>query len=117
MVGTRSFLRASGDRTSSYMLLQENHGGEVEKVVLTGEAVGAMEEDDVDGETSLQWKKVLQNHLLSSTRGPRTLGTTWPVTRSMEEGAHRRSVEVRDGIWHSGRRSGARATKPRAKGL
>jgi hypothetical protein len=99
------------------MLLQENLGGEVGKVVLTGKVVGAMEQYDVDGETSLQWKKVLQNWLPSCTRGPRTLGTTWLMMRSTEEGAHRRSVEIEDGIWHSGQRSGAQAAKPRAKAL
>jgi hypothetical protein len=99
------------------MLLQENLGWEVGKVVLTREVVGVMEQDNVDGETSLQWKKVLQNRLPSCTRGPRTLGTTWLMTRSMEEGAQRWSVEVGDGIRRSGRRSGARAAKPRAKAL
>jgi hypothetical protein len=54
MVGTRRFLRASGHYTSAYMSLQENLGGEARKVMLTGEAVSAAEEDDVDGETSLQ---------------------------------------------------------------
>jgi hypothetical protein len=59
---------------------------------LTGGADGAVEEDVVDGETPLQWKKVFQNWLPSCARGPRTLGTTWPVMRSMEEGAHRWSA-------------------------
>jgi hypothetical protein len=97
------------------MLLQENLGGEAGKVVLTGEAVDAAEEDDVDGETLLQWKKVLQNWLPSCTRGPRTLGTTWPVMRSMTEGTNRWSAEVGDRIRRSGQRSGARAAKPRFK--
>jgi hypothetical protein len=47
---------------------QENLGGEARKVMLTEEAVGAVEEDGVDGETSLKWKKVLQNQLPSCTR-------------------------------------------------
>jgi hypothetical protein len=55
--------------------------------VLTRGADGTVEEDDVDRETPLQWKKVRQNWLPSCARGPRTLGTTWPMTRSMEEGA------------------------------
>jgi hypothetical protein len=74
-------------------------------VVLTGGANGAVEEDDINGETSLQWKKVLQNCLPSRARRPKTLITTWLVTRSMEVGAHRRSVEVGDGIWCRGRKS------------
>jgi hypothetical protein len=80
------------------MPLQENLREEAGKVVLTGEAVDTTKEDDVNMETSMQWKKVLQNWLPSCTRGPRTLGTTWLATRSMEEGAHRRSAEVSDGI-------------------
>jgi hypothetical protein len=84
-------------------------------VVLTIGVVGAGEDDGVDGETPLLRKKVLQNRLPSCTRGPGTLGTTWPVTRSMEEGAHRRSAEVSGGIRHRDRRSGARAAKPSAK--
>jgi hypothetical protein len=102
MVGTRSFLRASGHYTSAYMPLQENLGGEARKVMLTREAVSAAEEDDVDGETSLQWKKLLQTRLPGCTRGPRSLGMTWPVMRSMEEGARQQSVKVDDRIWHSG---------------
>jgi hypothetical protein len=65
MVRTMSFFRASGHWASAYMLQQENLGGEARMAVLTGEAVGAAEEDDVDGETSLRWKKVLQNRLPS----------------------------------------------------
>jgi hypothetical protein len=84
-------------------------------VVLIGEAVSATEEDSVDRETSLQWKKVLQNWLPSCTRGPRTLGTTCPVIGSMEEGVHWRSAEAGDDIQRSCQRSGARAAKPRAK--
>jgi hypothetical protein len=57
-----------GHWTSAYKLLQENLGGEVGKVVLIGEAVSAAEEDNVDGETSLQRKKVLQYWLNSCTR-------------------------------------------------
>jgi hypothetical protein len=83
--------------------------------VLTGGADGAVEEDDADGETSLQWKKVLQNRPPRCVRGPRTLGTTWPAMRSTEEGAHRWSMEVGDGIRCRGRKSGARAENPSAK--
>jgi hypothetical protein len=83
--------------------------------MLTGEAVSAAEEDGSDEETLLRWKKVLQNRLPSCTRGPRTLGTTWPATRSMEEGAHRRSAKVSNRIRRSGWRSGSRVAKPRAK--
>jgi hypothetical protein len=80
------------------MLLHENLGGEAGTVVLTGGADGTVEEDGVDWETPLRWKRVLQNWLPSCTRGPRTLGSTWPTTRSTEEGAQWRSVEVSDGI-------------------
>jgi hypothetical protein len=99
------------------MLLQENLGGEAGKVVLTREAVGTVEEDCKDGKTSLQWKKVLQNRLPRCTRGPWTLGTTWMAMRSMEKGADQWSTEVSAGIRHNGRRSGARASKPREKAL
>jgi hypothetical protein len=74
-----------------------------------------VEEDGVDEETSLQLKKVLQNWLPSYARRHRTLGTTWPMTRSTEEGAHRRPVEVGDGIRCRGRNGEARATKPSGK--
>jgi hypothetical protein len=84
-------------------------------VVLTGGADNAVEEDGVDGETPLQWMKVLLNWLPSCARGPRTLGTTWSAMRSMEEGAHRRSAEVRDGIWCRGRKGESRAAKPSRK--
>jgi hypothetical protein len=105
MAETQRFLRANGHWTSVYALLHENLGGEAETVVLTGGANDAVEEDDINGETSLQWKKVLQNCLPSRARRPKTLITTWLVTRSMEVGAHRRSVEVGDGIWCRGRKS------------
>jgi hypothetical protein len=49
------------------------------------------------GETPLQWKKVFQNWLPSCVGGPMTLGTTWPVMKSKEEGAHRLSV-TRSGV-------------------
>jgi hypothetical protein len=68
-------------------------------VVHSGAVDGAVEEDNVNGETLLQWKKVIHNQLPSCARGPWTLGTTWLVTRSTEEGAHRPSAEVGDGIW------------------
>jgi hypothetical protein len=59
---TQRFLRASDHWISTYVLLQENLGGEAGKVVLTGGADGAVEEDGADrnslqgfGETSLGW--------------------------------------------------------------
>jgi hypothetical protein len=47
------------------MPLQEILGGAVGMAMLTGEAVSAAEEDGSDEETSLWWKKVLQNRLPS----------------------------------------------------
>jgi hypothetical protein len=44
--------------------LYDDLGVEAGKGVLPGGADGAVEEDDADGETSLQWKKVLQNRPL-----------------------------------------------------
>jgi hypothetical protein len=90
---TRRFLRANGH----WM------------VVLTRGADGMVEEDGVDG------KKVLQNRLPSCARGPRKLGTTWSAMRSIEEGAHRRSVEVGDGIRCRGQKGEARVAKPSGK--
>jgi hypothetical protein len=84
-------------------------------VVLTGGADCVVEEDSVNGETPLQWKKVLQNRLPSCSRDPRTLGTTWPEIRSTEEGAHPWSVEVSDGIPCRARKGEARAGKPSGK--
>jgi hypothetical protein len=92
---------------STIMLNYDDLGGEAKKEVLTGGADDAEEEDGDDRETSLQWKKVLQNQLPSCARGPSTLGTTWPAMRSTEEGAHRRSAEVSDRIRCRGRKSGA----------
>jgi hypothetical protein len=66
------------------MLLHENLGGEAGTVVLTGGADDTVEEDGVDGETPLRWKRVLQNWIPSCARGPRTLGSTWPIMRSTE---------------------------------
>jgi hypothetical protein len=40
-----------------------------------------VEEDGVDGETSLQWKRVLLNCPPNCARGPRILGTTWLAMR------------------------------------
>jgi hypothetical protein len=115
MAETRQFFRANSHWTSVYTLLQENPGGEAETVVLTGGADGVVEEDDVDGETPLQWKKVLQNWLPSCARGPGTLCTTWPTMRSMEEGAHRQSVDVGNGIRCRGQKGEAQAAKPSGK--
>jgi hypothetical protein len=112
---TKKKSRGNEPYTSAIMPLHKNLGGEAGKVVLTIGVVSAGEDDGVDGETPLLRKKVLQNRLPSCTRGPGTLGTTWPATRSMEEGAHRRSAEVSGGIRHRDRRSGARAAKPSAK--
>jgi hypothetical protein len=61
-------------------------------VVVTVGVDGTVEEDGIDRETLLQWKKVLQNWLPSCARGPKTLGTIWPVMRSTEEGSHRWSA-------------------------
>jgi hypothetical protein len=48
---TQRFLKAIGHWTSAYMLLQENVGGEAQKVVLTGGADDAGKEDDTDGDS------------------------------------------------------------------
>jgi hypothetical protein len=88
-------MRGKEPHTSAIMPPYGNLGGEAREGVLTGGVDSTVEEDDFDGETSLQWKKVLQNWLPSCARGPRTLGITWPATRSMEEeliGGWRKSV-------------------------
>jgi hypothetical protein len=85
------------------MPLQQNLGREAKKVMLTEEAVARRK------------KTASMGKLCCTGRGPRTLGPTWPAMTRTEEGAHQRSKEVSDGIWHSGRSSGARATKPREK--
>jgi hypothetical protein len=108
-------MRGKEPHTSAIMPPYGNLGGEAREGVLTGGVDSTVEEDDFDGETSLQWKKVLQNWLPSCARGPRTLGITWPATRSMEEGAHWWLAEVGDRIRCRGQRSGARAAKPSAK--
>jgi hypothetical protein len=51
------------------MLLQENLGGEAGTVALTEGADDAVEEEGINGETPLQWKKVHQNQLPSCARG------------------------------------------------
>jgi hypothetical protein len=107
--------RGNGPQASAIMPLYDDLGGEGSNGVLTRGADGMVEEDGVNGETSLQWKMVLQNRPPSCARGPSTLGTTWPATRSTEGGAHRRSAEVSDRIQCRGQKSGARATKPSAK--
>jgi hypothetical protein len=68
--------RGNEPQASPIMPLYDDLGGEAEKGVLIGGANGAVKEDNVDGVTSLQWKKVLQNWLHSCARGHRTLGTT-----------------------------------------
>jgi hypothetical protein len=87
-------VRGNEPHSSAIMPLYDDLGEEAGKGVLTGGLDDAVEEDNVDGETSLQWKKVLQDQPHSCARGPRTLGTTWPAMRSTEEGAHRWSTEV-----------------------
>jgi hypothetical protein len=58
--------RGNEPYTSEMMPLHENLGGEAGKVVLTGGVDGVREDDDVDEETPLLWKKVLQNHFLAA---------------------------------------------------
>jgi hypothetical protein len=58
--------RGNEPYTSEMMPLHENLGGEAGKVVLTGGVDGVREDDDVDGESPLLWKKVLQNHFLAA---------------------------------------------------
>jgi hypothetical protein len=48
--GLSELLRANGQWMMAYTLLQENPEEEAGKVWLTGEAVGAVAGDDVDGE-------------------------------------------------------------------
>jgi hypothetical protein len=62
------FLGKTVTRHRSTRCYKKNLGGEAGTVVLTGGAGGAVEEDGVDRETPLQWKKVLQNRLPSCTR-------------------------------------------------
>jgi hypothetical protein len=48
------------------MPLYDDLGGEARKGVLIGGANDMVEEDNVDRETSLRWKKVLQNRPLAA---------------------------------------------------
>jgi hypothetical protein len=93
-VENQNKVRGNEPHSSAIMPLYDDLGEEAGKGVLTGGLDDAVEEDNVDGETSLQWKKVLQDQPHSCAKGPRTLGTTWPAMRSTEEGAHRWSTEV-----------------------
>jgi hypothetical protein len=52
-------------------------------------------------------KKVFLAWLFRCTVAPRTLGKNLSMTRSMEEGAHRRMAEVDGEIRCRGQRSGA----------
>jgi hypothetical protein len=78
----RNKARGNESHALAIMPLYDDLGGEAGKGMLTGEADDTVEEDDTDRETSLQWRKVLQNWFPSCARGPRTLGTTWSATGS-----------------------------------
>jgi hypothetical protein len=113
----RNKARGNEPHASAIMPLYDDLGGEARKGVLIGGADDMVEEDNVDRETSLRWKKVLQNRPPSCARGPRTLVTTWLAMRSTEEGAHQRPAKVGNRSRCRRRKSGARAAKPTAKAL
>jgi hypothetical protein len=67
-------------------------------------------------ETTLKWKKVLLARLPSCTRGPRTLGSALPATRSTEASSHQSMVDGGAKIHHGGWRRQAQAAQVRVKG-